>query len=64
MIAVDDPIDVQCPQCTNDTVYLEKIEALPTSIHPSYLCRCGKCGWRFRMYLPELELVDDALPAG
>jgi DNA-directed RNA polymerase subunit M/transcription elongation factor TFIIS len=62
MVAVDDQLNEQCPRCANDTVYVEKIEALPASLSPSYLCRCGKCGWRFRVYLPDLVFAEDAPP--
>jgi hypothetical protein len=60
MMAIDDQIDVQCQQCANDAVHIEKVEALPTSSKYSYLCRCGKCGWRFRVYSCQPVFIEDS----
>ena len=50
MYAVDDAIDVCCPQCANgESVYVEKIERVLKAPVETYLCRCGKCGWRFKV---------------
>jgi hypothetical protein len=47
-------IDAPCPQCANDTVYLERQSFHPAIGRAAFLCRCGKCGWRFRLdQLPQ-----------
>jgi DNA-directed RNA polymerase subunit M/transcription elongation factor TFIIS len=48
VFAINDQIDERCPKCINDTVYVEKLISLPIEEGEFYLCRCGKCGWRFR----------------
>ena len=49
MFCIDDRLDAQCPQCANDTVYIEKLVLRPFDQRDDYLCRCGKCGLRFRV---------------
>jgi len=47
-------IDAPCPQCANDTVYLDRQSFHPAIGRAVFLCRCGKCGWRFRLdQLPQ-----------
>jgi DNA-directed RNA polymerase subunit M/transcription elongation factor TFIIS len=62
MYTLDDQIDVHCPQCANDTVYVAKLVALPEHEGGAYECRCGKCGWRFRVFRPDPTFLADALP--
>jgi hypothetical protein len=45
----DAQIDAPCPQCANDIVYLERQSFHPANGRTAFLCRCGKCGWRFRL---------------
>jgi DNA-directed RNA polymerase subunit M/transcription elongation factor TFIIS len=65
MYAVDDAIDVHCPQCANEeSVYVEKIVQLVEDPGDAFLCRCGKCGWRFRVMEPAPEaFVEEAAPS-
>jgi DNA-directed RNA polymerase subunit M/transcription elongation factor TFIIS len=59
MYSVDDTIDVFCPQCANDeSVYVENIVQLLEDGTDAYLCRCGKCGWRFRVMEPGPFAAD------
>lgn len=60
MLAVDDQIEVQCQQCANDILYIEKVEELPLAWNYSYLCRCGKCGWRFRVHSRQPVYLEDS----
>jgi transcription elongation factor Elf1 len=53
MRLVDEELLVYCPRCANETVYIEKIGQLLKDSVPAYLCRCGKCGWRFQVTDPE-----------
>ena len=53
MFGIEDRLDAQCPQCANDTVYVEKLVTRPFDQRDDYLCRCGKCGWRFRVEAAE-----------
>lgn len=59
MYDIDDLMEAHCPQCANDFVYVERrVTAAPDLESDAYLCRCGKCGWRFRVFTPEF--VADA----
>jgi DNA-directed RNA polymerase subunit M/transcription elongation factor TFIIS len=55
MFGIDDVMDAQCPQCANDKVYVEKLVTHPADERDMYLCRCGKCGWRFRVEAAEAK---------
>lgn len=54
VFAINDQIDDHCPKCINDTVYVEKLISLPIEQGEFYLCRCGKCGWRFPVNAAEV----------
>ena len=54
MFTINNQIDEHCPKCINDTVYVEKLTSLPIDEGEFYLCRCGKCGWRFRVNAAEM----------
>jgi DNA-directed RNA polymerase subunit M/transcription elongation factor TFIIS len=60
MFAVDDEIDVLCPKCANETVYVEKLIPRPVGERDQYLCRCGKCGWLLYVEAAEPIFVTDA----
>jgi DNA-directed RNA polymerase subunit M/transcription elongation factor TFIIS len=53
VFTINNQIDEHCPKCINDTVYVEKLTSLPIDEGEFYLCRCGKCGWRFRVNAAE-----------
>jgi len=53
MSVTDELIDAHCPQCADDQIHIERLVDLPTCESSAYLCRCGACGWRFRVYTPD-----------
>jgi hypothetical protein len=59
MPSVDDLVDASCTRCFNDTVYVERIEMFSDTDNDRYLCRCGKCGWRFRVTEPEPQAATE-----
>ena len=61
MFGIEDRLDAQCPQCANDTVYVEKLVTRPVDERDDYLCRCGKCGWRFRVEADSLKVLEGEL---
>jgi DNA-directed RNA polymerase subunit M/transcription elongation factor TFIIS len=62
VFAINDQIDEHCPQCANDTVYVERLVCLPFDESDVYMCRCGKCGWRFQV--KTAEKFVEAPPVG
>lgn len=64
VFAINDQIDDHCPKCINDTVYVEKLISLPIEQGEFYLCRCGKCGWRFRVNAAEVRRSTNARRRG
>ena len=64
VFAINDQIDDHCPKCINDTVYVEKLISLPIEQGEFYLCRCGKCGWRFRVNAVEVRRSTNARRRG
>jgi hypothetical protein len=58
MYTIDQLIDVFCPQCANEQVYVERIATLEQDEGDAYACRCGKCGWRFRVIEPGPYVID------
>jgi len=61
MYAVNDRIEAQCPQCADEVVYVEMLVSLPDGEGDAHLCRCGKCGWRFRVVVPDFTADAPAL---
>ena len=49
MFTVDGQVDVHCPRCANDTVYVQTPVTLVPAKPETYWYRCGKCDFRFRV---------------
>jgi transcription elongation factor Elf1 len=49
MFSINDQVDVHCPRCANDTVYVQSLVTLVPEEPEAYWCRCGKCDLRFRV---------------